>query len=79
MKLDPEKKKLLEQAKLRPTIYINSKDDIVIDHERFVYWFSLVVYELEHSDDLEDHEMPYHIFCAGAEAALRCQQELKIQ
>ena len=61
----------------KPTIYIDSNDTLQINHDKFVKWFSNMVTDMG-TDDLEEHEIPYHVFCCGAEAALRCQQMKKI-
>tara|TARA_A100001011_G_C14167393_1_gene780932 strand:+ start:190 stop:402 length:213 start_codon:yes stop_codon:yes gene_type:complete len=59
------------------TIYIDREDKLQIDHDKFIEWFSSMVKDMG-TDDLEEHEIPYHVFCCGAEAALRCQQMKKI-
>jgi len=62
---------------LHPSIYLDGEDRVCINHDVFVKWFTSMVSDMG-TDDLEEHEIPYHVFCCGAEAALRCQQMKKI-
>ena len=64
-------------GKQEKTVFIDDEDYYVINHERFFPWFTSVVATI-FDQDMEQHEMPYYLFCAGAEAALRCQQIDKI-
>jgi hypothetical protein len=58
----------------KEAVFIDENSEIQINHDIFVYWFSTMVSQLQ-EEGLEDHEIPYYVFCAGAEAALRCQQQ----
>ena len=67
-----------KEAKLNEqTVHIDKDDQFVIDHDNFIKWFASLASTI-FDQELEHHEIPYFIFCAGAEAALRCNQIEKV-